>query len=185
MADVQQDAPTTEGLEVVSPESRDESAPDVAAPAAETESLDDVKRQRDEYYDRLLRKSAEFDNYRKRVDRERREMADLAAGDVLRELLPLVDNLERAVRAPADEAAVEAFRRGVDLIHRQLVDVLAKRGVQIIDPLGADFDPHLHEAVMRAEEEGRRDGEVIEVFSRGYKLGDRLLRPAMVKVATA
>jgi molecular chaperone GrpE len=188
MADVQQDAPITEGLEVVPAEGGEPGSPaEAASPAGAgtAESLDEVRLQRDEYYDLLLRKSAEFDNYRKRVDRERREMADLAAADVVKELLPLIDTLDRAAKAPAHEASLEAFRRGIELIQRQLEDVLAKRGVQVIDPLGADFDPRLHEAVMRAGAEGRRDGEVIEVFSRGYKLGDRLLRPAMVKVATA
>ena len=185
MNDVQHEAPATEGLEIAAAQTTTP-APQAAAPGAtEAESPDDVRRQRDEYYDRLLRTSAEFENYRRRVDRERRDVSELAAADLIRELLPLIDNLERALKAPAGEASVEAFRRGVEIIHRQLVDVLVKRGVQVIDPVGATFDPLLHEAVMRAEDAGRTDGEVIEVFSRGYKLGDRLLRPAMVKVATA
>jgi molecular chaperone GrpE len=157
-----------------------------AAQATEPEPSDDrveLQKQRDDYYDRLLRKTAEFDNYRKRIDRERQQLSEAAAADLLKELLPLVDDMERAIKADAGGEAGEAIRRGVELIHRQLVDTLRKRGVTPIEALGSDFDPHVHMAVAYEPAEGRRDGEVIEEFSRGYRLGDRLLRPAMVKVA--
>jgi molecular chaperone GrpE len=144
---------------------------------------DEIQRQRDDYYDRLLRKTAEFDNYRKRVDRDRQAMAESAAADLVRDLLPLVDDLERALRADAGSEGAEAYRRGVELIHRQLLEVLRKRGVRAIEALGADFDPHYHQAVSYESVDGRRDGEIIEEFGRGYMLGDRLIRPSMVKVA--
>ena len=144
-----------------------------------------ARRERDEFRDLLLRKTAEFDNYRKRVERERREQASLAAADVLTELLPLVDNLERALASIPDEGAASAYKRGVELIHKQLVELLTRRGVTVIDPLGELFDPNLHEAVTREPAGGRRDGEVVEVLGRGYRLGDRLLRAALVKVAAA
>lgn len=143
----------------------------------------ELKQQRDEYYERLLRKTAEFDNYRKRTDRERIQLSDAAAADLLQELLPLVDDMERALKADAGSAATEAIRRGVELIHKQLMETLRKRGVTPIDALGADFDPHFHQAVSHEPADGRREGEVVEEFRRGYMLGDRLLRPAMVKVA--
>jgi molecular chaperone GrpE len=143
----------------------------------------ELKQQRDEYYDRLVRKAAEFDNYRKRTDRERIQLSEAAAADLLQELLPLVDDMERALKADAGSEATEAIRRGVELIHKQLVETLRKRGVTPIDALGADFDPHFHMAVSYEPAEGRREGEVVEEFRRGYMLGDRLLRPAMVKVA--
>lgn len=146
---------------------------------------DEARRERDDYRERLLRQTAEFDNYRKRIERERREQAELAAADLVRDILPLVDDLERALRAEAGDDGAAAYRQGVELIHRRLVELLARRGARWIDPLGADFDPRLHEAVAREPAEGRRDGEVIEVFSRGCQLGERLLRPAMVKVATS
>jgi molecular chaperone GrpE len=149
------------------------------------QDLDALKRERDEFYDLLLRKSAEFDNYRKRTERERREQSELAAVDLIRDLLPLVDNLERALKTVADDTNAVAYRRGVELIHKQLLDLLARRGVGVIDPVGAQFDPHWHEAVMREPAPHHREGEVLEVFSRGYRIGDRLLRPAMVKVAAA
>ena len=148
----------------------------------ETQTVDtaQLKKQRDDYYDRLLRKTAEFDNYRKRIDRERLQVSEAAAADLLKELLPLVDDLERALRAEGDDNAI---RKGVELIHKQLIEILRKRGVRPIEALGADFDPHYHMAVAHEHAEDKREGEVIEEFGRGYMLGDRLLRPAMVKVA--
>jgi molecular chaperone GrpE len=163
----------------------DQNARDAASGGAAeaTVDADEIQRQRDEYYDLLLRKTAEFDNYRKRIDRDRQAMSEAVAADLVRDLLPLVDDLERALKADAGSEGAEAYRRGVELIHRQLLEVLRKRGVKPIDALGMDFDPHYHQAVAHVSGEGHRDGEVIEEFARGYMLGDRLLRPAMVKVA--
>lgn len=147
-------------------------------------SQDAVQRERDELYDRLLRKTAEFDNFRKRVDRDRKEMIDWAAADVLGEVLNIADDFDRALAAPAPPEA-RPYKAGLELIQKQLADMLKKRGVTTIDPLGADFDPHHHQAVAYEEAPGARDGEVVDVLAKGYKLGDRLLRPAMVKVAKA
>ena len=144
---------------------------------------DELQRERDEFKDLLLRKTAEFDNYRRRTERERQAQAETAAADLLGELLPLVDDLERALQAEAGSEGAEAYRRGVELIHRQLMEILRKRGVKAIEALGADFDPHHHQAVAHEAAAGHREGEVIEEYRRGYTLGDRLLRPSMVKVA--
>lgn len=144
-----------------------------------------VTDERDALRDRLLRTAAEFDNYRKRVERERREASDRAAEGVLAELLPIVDDLERALAADASDEGAQAYRRGVELIHRQIVDLLTRRGVKPIEAVGQDFDPHLHQAVATESGPGHRDGEILEELRRGYLLGDRLLRPAMVKVAQA
>jgi molecular chaperone GrpE len=100
---------------------------------------------------------------------------------VLLELLPIIDNFERALQAPA--VGDEAFKKGVELIHKQMLDLLRKRGVTLIDALGADFDPNVHQAVIHEPSDEHREGEVMQELQRGYKLGDRLLRPAMVKVA--
>ena len=154
-----------------------------AGPAAADVDLDALRKERDELYDRLLRKTAEFDNYRKRTDRERLQLSEAAAADLIKELLPLVDDFERAIKADPGGEATAAMRRGLELIHKQLVETLRKRGVTPVEALNTDFDPHFHMAVAYEPAEGRRDGEVIEEFSRGYMLGDRLLRPAMVKVA--
>jgi molecular chaperone GrpE len=154
-----------------------------AATAAAPASPEELQRQRDEYYDLLLRKTAEFDNFRKRTERERQSLAEAAAADLIEELLPLVDDLERALRAESGAEGADAYRRGVELILRQLMETLRKRGVRALETLGADFDPYYHQAVSHEPAEGRRDGEILEEFRRGYMLGDRLLRPAMVKVA--
>jgi molecular chaperone GrpE len=161
------------------------SAPDAPTQeAAEASPLEALQRERDDLYDRLLRKTAEFDNFRKRVDRDRREMADWAAADVLVDLVSVMDDFERALstEAPAES---QSYRAGVELIHRQLADLLKKRGVARIEALGADFDPHLHQAVAYEEVPGAREGEVVGLLADGYKLRDRLLRPALVKVAKA
>ncbi len=161
----------------------EDNTPNETSPVAERTDPTEIERQRDEYYDLLLRKQAEFDNYRKRVDRERQMVSEAAASSIIEELLPLMDDLERALKTEAVGDAAEAYRRGVELIHRQLGEVLRKRGVRPLDALGTDFDPHYHQAVSHEPAEGRRDGEIIEEFRRGYMLGDRLLRPSMVKVA--
>jgi molecular chaperone GrpE len=154
-------------------------SPDEATEAVDVEAL---KAERTALQDRLLRTAAEFDNYRKRVDRERREQSESAAASLLTEILPVVDNLERALLAPSGPEAA-ALRAGVELIHRQLIDLLRKRGVTPIEALGADFDPRFHQAVSQETSDAHRDGEVMDEMQRGYMLGDRLLRPAMVKVA--
>jgi molecular chaperone GrpE len=152
------------------------------AAAATAPDPSDVERERDEFKDLLLRKSAEFDNYRKRVERDRQSLSDATAASVMEELLPLVDDLDRALKVEAG-GDVESYRRGVELIHSKLNEILRKRGVRPIEALGADFDPYYHQAVAHEHAEGKREGEVIEEFRRGYMLGDRLLRPSMVKVA--
>src|SRR5262245_1085102 len=144
----------------------------------------ELQQERDEFYDRLLRKTAEFDNYRKRVERERREQADHAVVDLLRELLMIVDDFDIALAVDAGESGA-SYRKGVELIHAKLHDLLAKYGVRPIAALGADFDPNLHQAVIHDESPDHREGEVIGEPRKGYMIGDRLLRPSMVKVAKA
>ncbi len=146
--------------------------------------IEQLRRERDENYDRLLRKTAEFENYRRRVEKERRELVQYAAADLLEALLPIIDDFERALQADA-AADPDAYRRGVELIYKQLQDLLARRGVTPIEAAGKDFDPRIHQAITHEESPGRREGEVLEEVRRGYMHGDRLLRPAMVKVAKA
>jgi molecular chaperone GrpE len=176
----------------------EQAAPDRPADAAATDApvnpdatldtppdpIETLQREKDALQDRLLRTAAEFDNYRKRMDRERRELSEYAAADVLKDVLPILDNFERALQAPAGPEA-EAFRKGVELIHKQMLDLLRKRGVTPIEALGADFDPNFHQAVIHEASDQHREGEVMQELQRGYLLGDRLLRPAMVKVAKA
>ena len=148
------------------------------------DAVAELQRERDDYHDRWLRKSAEFDNYRRRVERERREQADQAVTDLLGELLVVVDDFDRALTVDAGEGSA-AYQRGIELIHTKLHDILRKRGVRPIETLGADFDPNLHQAVIHESSPEHREGEVIGELRRGYLIGDKLLRPAMVKVAKA
>ena len=155
--------------------------PDVDA-LASTDLVSDLQRERDDYNDRWLRKTAEFENYRKRVERERREQADQTVIDLLLELLLIDDDFDRALTVDAGEGG-SAYRRGVELIHGKLQDLLGKHGVRPIEALGSDFDPNVHQAVIHESSPGHREGEVIGELRRGYTIGERLLRPAMVKVA--
>jgi molecular chaperone GrpE len=157
--------------------------PDVPA-ASESSELADLQRERDDYKDRWLRKGAEFDNYRKRIERERREQADQSVVDLLEELLLVVDDFDRALTVDPGEGG-SAYRKGLELIHGKLHDLLRRQGLKPIDALGADFDPNVHQAVVHEESPEHREGEVIGELRKGYMLNDRLLRPAMVKVAKA
>ena len=142
-----------------------------------------------ESQDGLARRQADFENYRKRVDRERGETHDRIVAEVARKLLPVIDNLGRALDSERTVEARESkefrhFLHGVELISKQLNEVLESFGIQPIAAVGEPFDPHLHEAVvMEASDEYEAD-TVMEEITRGYRIGDRLLRPAMVKVAT-
>jgi molecular chaperone GrpE len=167
-----------------SPDPNDAPEPTAVQPEVDPE-LARVTEERDGLRDRLLRVTAEFDNYRKRIDRERREATDRAAEGVLSDLLPILDDLERALAADVGDASAESYRRGVELIYKQILDLLTRRGVKPIEAVGQPFDPHLHQAVASEPVEGVPDGEIVEELRRGYLLGDRLLRPAMVKVAQA
>jgi len=161
----------------------DQDPPQEQADTQNNDPLEELRREKDSLQDRLLRTAAEFDNYRKRVERERRDLADFMKADILAEILPIVDNFERALQAPSSDT--DSLRKGVELIHKQMHDFLRKRGVTPIEALGADFDPNFHQAVIHETSPLHREGEVIEELQRGYMLGDKLLRPAMVKVAKA
>jgi molecular chaperone GrpE len=176
-ADDQVPAPNQKRIEIAA-------APEENVREGEQDALAAACHERDEYYDLLLRKTAEFDNYRKRMARERREQAAFEVAALMETLLPVLDDFERALKADALENP-EAYRAGIQLIYNQLVDVLGRNGVTAIEAVGTDFDPRVHEAVVTEASAAHRDGEVIEELRRGYKIGDRLLRPAMVKVAKA
>jgi molecular chaperone GrpE len=128
-----------------------------------------------------LRKLADFDNYRKRQERDLGEYRKHANAELLADCLPVLDNLERALEVPAGGDV--ALRTGVELVLRQLKDVLAKYGLEEIDPIGGAFDPAVHEAIERQEQSGVEHATVVRVFQKGYALHERLLRPALVVVA--
>lgn len=143
-----------------------------------------VGQERDALLDRLARMQAEFDNYRKRNAREQAEFRDYAIADAVKSFLPVLDNFDLALKHQQSEAADGALRSGIELIRKQMEDVLTRLGVQIVPTLGQQFDPRVHEAIEMVESRDHSDHEVIEELQRGYKLKDRLLRPAMVRVAT-
>ena len=156
------------------------------SPSPDTsDELDQLRKERDEYYDLLLRKTADLDNYRKRTERDRATLEHAAAADLILELLPVVDDLERALSADSESSPSTAYRAGVELIHKQLLNLLEKRGVAPVEAMGANFDPHYHQAVQMVAAGESKEGEVIEEVRRGYTLSGRLLRPSMVKVAKA
>jgi len=147
--------------------------------AAESE-LQKVKAECDALLDRLARAQAEFENARRRAGKEQQESRDYAVADALKSLLPVVDSLERALQVKSDGSEL---RSGVELIHKQLQAALAKLSVNPIVAQGEPFDPRYHEAIEMVETSAVPDHQVIEELQRGYKFKDRLLRPAMVKVA--
>jgi molecular chaperone GrpE len=139
-----------------------------------------LKAERDSLVDRLARLQAEFENARKRAAREQQDFREYAVADAIKPLLPVLDSFERALQSAPEKSE---FRGGVELIYKQLQDALAKLGVQPIAAKGEQFDPHIHEAIEMVDTDKANDHEVLEELQRGYKLKDRLLRPAMVKVA--
>jgi molecular chaperone GrpE len=173
-------------LEHELPASEDQDGSESATPkqseATVVESeLQKLKAERDTLLDRLARLQAEFENARKRAAREQQEFRDFATADAIKALLPMFDSFERALQSP--NAQPSEFRSGIELIYKQLQDALGKLGVRPVSAKGERFDPHVHEAIEMVETTEVPDHQVIDELQRGYKLKDRLLRPAMVRVA--
>lgn len=158
------------------PESKNSHAGDLMA------ELEQARAEIADLKDRLLRSQADFENYKRRMAREREELVIYANQKLLLNLLPVLDNLERAL-ATAPTAGDEKLRQGVELTARSFRDILAKEGVTPIEAVGKPFDPNEHEAVMTEESSEHEDGTVIFEFQKGYRLGDRVIRPSMVKVS--
>jgi molecular chaperone GrpE len=148
---------------------------------AEPSELDKLKSENALYLDRLARQQAEFENFRKRSTREQQDFRDYALTDALKQLLPILDSLDRALQL--EDVSAEDFRSGVELIDRQFHDVLSRLGVEPIVAQGQPFDPSLHQAIQMVETTEVPDHHVIDELQRGYRLRDRVLRAAMVRVA--
>jgi molecular chaperone GrpE len=165
----------------------DDTDPVGASPARDRQDvapesdLQKLKAERDALVDRLARLQADFENARKRSAKEQQDFREFAAADAIKALLPALDSFERAMTVPANK--LSELRDGVELIYKQLHDALAKLGVQPVPAKGETFDPRVHEAIELVETDKAPDHQVLEELQRGYKLKDRLLRPAMVKVA--
>jgi molecular chaperone GrpE len=170
--------------ELPAAENEAEERPGPAAPSAAVEpesELQKLKAERDTLLERLARLQAEFENARKRTLRDQQEYREYAVSDAVKSLLPILDSLERALQlAPG---AGNDIRSGVELIYKQLQDTLAKLGLRPIAAKGELFDPHLHEAIEMVDTDEVGDHQILEELQRGYKLKERLLRPAMVRVA--
>ena len=178
-------------------ESEDEQAEETSAPdgqeveqqdplAALQAQIETMTQERATLYDQLLRRQAEFENYRRRVDREKSETYTRARAEVLLELLPVIDNFERALASLETSGGdAESLRHGVELIHKQFKDALTKFGLEPVESVGQTFDPHVHEAVTIEPTDKHKENTIIEEFQRGYRLGEKLLRPAKVKVASS
>ena len=156
-------------------------AADAESPDARVKQLEEEKRQ---LFDQLLRRQADFDNYRKRAERDLNEFRQYAETELVQNLLPVLDAFERAL-APPGAQADDDYRRGIDLIYKQLADTLARAGLQPVETVGRAFDPFCHHAVERVETADHPDQQVIAELQRGYKFNQRLLRPALVLVAVA
>jgi molecular chaperone GrpE len=176
--DVEHELPAGDG-DPASSSSPDASASSTETPSAEGE-VQKLKAERDTLLDRLARAQAEFENARRRAAKEQQDFRDFATVDAIKSLLPVIDSFERALQAKSEAGD---FRTGVELIYKQLQDVLAKMGVRPIAAKGEQFDPHVHEAIEMVETPDAADHEVLDEWQRGYKFKDRLLRPAMVRVA--
>jgi len=150
-------------------------------PGPSPAELEEAVREKERYHDLWLRQQAEFDNFRKRAERDVERQRANAAADLVRRLLPVLDNLERALQTSAGD---DPMRRGVDLIHQQMLDSLVKEGLEIIATIGERFDPHRHEAVEVLDAEGCEEGVVLEEMRKGFMYKDRLIRPALVKVSS-
>ena len=149
-------------------------------PAVESE-LEALRAEKANYLDRLARLQAEFDNFRKRSVRDQQDFRDYALAEALRSLLPILDSLDRALKTTG--VSVEDFRSGIELVDKQFHDALSKMGVEPVGAEGEIFDPNLHQAVQMVDTDEVEDHRVIDELQRGYRIKDRLLRPAMVRVA--
>ena len=149
-------------------------------PAVESE-LEALRAEKANYLDRLARLQAEFDNFRKRSVRDQQDFRDYALAEALRSLLPILDSLDRALKTTG--VSVDDFRSGIELVDKQFHDALSKLGVEPVGAEGEIFDPNLHQAVQMVDTDEVEDHRVIDELQRGYRIKDRLLRPAMVRVA--
>ncbi|WP_322924499.1 nucleotide exchange factor GrpE [Paenibacillus campi] len=177
----------TEAVETVADNEQAQATNEAAEPATEQvvsqAELDRVQAHAEEQTQRLLRAQADFDNFRRRTQKEKEELAKYASAQLITELIPVIDNFERAMATKPDHPELESFGKGVDMIFRQLSDVLKNAGLTTMETVGQPFNPEFHQAVMQVESDEYEEGIVVEELQKGYVLKDKVLRPAMVKVS--
>jgi len=160
-----------------------EAQPEQTPEPQEDPRVAELIKQAEENYNRYLRAQADFDNYRRRTQKEKEELAQYASMKLVSQILPVLDNFERAFQASPDSEEVKSFMKGMDMIYRQLIQVLEAEGLRKMEPVGTPFDPEMHQAIMQVESEEYGEGIVVEVVQNGYWLKEKVLRPAMVKVS--
>lgn len=148
-----------------------------------TAELEKLRAENEEYQQRLLRAQADFDNFRRRTVKEKEELGKYASAKLITELLPVIDNFERALNTTGDISDAASYIKGVEMIFRQLEGVLKAEGLTAMEVEGQPFNPEFHQAIMQVESEEHEEGIVVEVVQKGYMLKDKVLRPAMVKVS--
>ena len=151
--------------------------------ADQLKEIDELKANAKEYMDGWQRERADFSNYRKRIEREQTELKQNLVGEIAKRYLVVVDDIERALKAKPTEGESANWAEGIELIYRKLMDILEKEGVLRIPAENEEFNPHRHEAVTHEESPDHKEGQIIEVVQQGYTIGDRVLRPALVRVA--
>jgi molecular chaperone GrpE len=196
MTEQERDAAAEAEAERMNPEVETTEASDAEPNADETQSEQDghpqdredpriaeLQRQADELNQRYLRAQADFDNFRRRTVKEKEDLAQYASLKLIGQLLPVVDNFQRALQTGSESAESQSFAKGIDMIYRQLWQVLEGEGLKLMEPVGQPFDPEVHQAIMQVESEEYEEGTVVEAVQPGYWLKDKVLRPAMVKVS--
>lgn len=182
-----EEAEQVNNMEAEASEAITDTEPDVDCDVKPEECIgkevEELRKQSEENYNRLLRMQADFDNYKKRVAKEREDMYCTALETIVQQLLPVVDNMERAAAAFRNDLLDEKYISGVEMVCKQLLEVLDKNGVKEIEALEKEFDPNIHHAVMQAPGEDEDENKVKEVFQKGYILGSKVIRPALVKVS--
>lgn len=179
-----EDKSTTELHDENAKETNDDhkEATEAATATEEGSELDHWRAQAEEHQNRLLRTLADMENLRRRVRKEQEDLAKYASLKVIENLLPALDNFERALAVDKDSLTVESLLQGVNMVYRQMVQVFEQEGLQKIEAQGQPFDPHKHQAVMQADDPDYGSGIVVEEFQKGYQFKDRVVRPSMVKV---
>lgn len=177
------DAPS-ETLEEILAEQEASTLPEEKSASLDERRLEDAEHELGEMRDRHLRKLAEFENFKKRTEKEKADYFKFALADLFREIIPVLDNFERALAHRGESEEADEYHQGISLIYRQLSEILKRRGLNEV-PTEGSFDPNLHEAVMREETTEAEPNTILDVLQKGYFLNDRLLRPAFVKVAVA
>jgi molecular chaperone GrpE len=164
--------------------SEEEAHTNGAEKALPTDELDQMREQAEEHYQRYLRTQADFDNFRRRSRTEKEEFAKYASMKLIEQLLPIVDNMDRALSSSRDTKDFGALVKGVEMTFRQLEQVLEQEGLKKMDVVGQPFNPEFHQAIMQVDSDEHEEGTVVEEMQKGYILKDKVLRPAMVKVST-